>query len=99
MALNRIDLGTQCTIRETGKKGIIKKIYFYPTKYEIELSDGKIKHCSTQDLDIDGLERAVVKKIVSEIPDNGIGEQWTNWKPFEGESYIVALYDSVSSAA
>ena len=34
------------------------------------------------------MERSVVKKIVSEIPDNGIGEQWTNWKPFEGESYV-----------
>jgi len=88
MALNRIDLGTQCTIRETGEKGIIKKIYFYPTKYEIEFSNGKIKHCATQDLDIDGLERPVIKKIVSDIPNNGIGNQWTNWVPFEGESCI-----------
>ena len=88
MTLNRIGLGTQCTIRETGEKGIIKKIYFYPTKYEIEFSNGKIKHCATQDLDIDGMERPVIKKIVSDIPNNGIGNQWTTWAPFEGESCV-----------
>ena len=88
MALNRIDPGTQCIVRETGERGILKKIYFYPTKYEIEFPDGKIKHYSTQDLVIDGIEQPVVKKIIANIPINGIGERWTEWKPFEGESSI-----------
>jgi len=88
MALNRIDPGTQCTIRETGERGILKKIYFYPTKYEIEFSDGKIKHYSIQDLVIDGIEQPVVKRIIANIPFNGIGERWTHWKPFAGESFI-----------
>ena len=94
MALNRIDPGTRCTIRETGEKGILKKIYFYPTKYEIEFPDGKIKHYSTQDLDIDGLERPAVKKIVSDIPGNGIGERWTNWEPFKGESCVKHYFST-----
>ena len=87
MALNRIDPGTRCTISETGEKGILKKIYFYPTKYEIEFPDGKIKHYSTQDLNIDGLERPAVKKIASDIPGNGIGEMGE----FEGNLVLLEL--------
>ena len=40
MILNRIEPGTECTIRESGSKGILKRIYFYPTKFEIEFEDG-----------------------------------------------------------
>ena len=40
MILNRIEIGTPCTIRETGKPGVVKHIFFYPTKYEIEFSEG-----------------------------------------------------------
>ena len=36
MILNRIELGTPCTIRKNGETGKVSKIFFYPTKYEVE---------------------------------------------------------------
>ena len=42
MALNRLEIGTKCVVRSTGESGTIKQIYFYPTKYELEFSDGRI---------------------------------------------------------
>tara|TARA_B100000003_G_scaffold201995_1_gene210722 strand:+ start:41 stop:1348 length:1308 start_codon:yes stop_codon:yes gene_type:complete len=88
MILNRIDLGTQCTVRSTGKKGILKKIYFYPTKFEIEFSDGFIEHYKSKDLEFDGITQPQAKLKISPIPDNGIGEQWSVWRPFQGESVV-----------
>ena len=57
MILNRIDIGTQCTVRETGAKGTLKKIYFYPTKYEIEFSNGQIEHYHSKDIKFDGVDQ------------------------------------------
>ena len=49
MALNRINIGTKCTVRSTGEIGIIMQIYFYPTKYELEFSDGETIHLEEGD--------------------------------------------------
>ena len=69
MALNRISPGSKCTIIETGEKGIIKKIFFYPTKFEIEFSDGSIEHHTSKDIKITGIKQdfAILKK--PEIPE------------------------------
>ena len=88
MILNRIDLGTTCTVRDSGETGILKKIYFYPTKYEIEFSDGNIRHFSSKDLEFDGIEQPEAKLQAPPIPKNGIGENWTSWNPFTGESVV-----------
>ena len=88
MILNRIDLGTTCTVRDSGETGILKKIYFYPTKYEIEFSDGNIRHFSSKDLEFDGIEQPEAKLQAPPIPKNGIGENWTSWNPFIGESVV-----------
>jgi len=88
MILNRIDLGTACTVRNSGETGILKKIYFYPTKYEIEFSDGNIRHYSSKDLEFEGVEQPKAKLQVPTIPNNGVGESWTAWKPFTGESIV-----------
>ena len=42
MILNRLEPGTQCKVLSTGEKGILKQIYFYPTKFELEFPDGRI---------------------------------------------------------
>ena len=73
MHLNRIDLGTQCTIRETGESGTLKKIYFYPTMYEIEFSDGNIRHYSSKDLEFDGIAQPEAKLQTPPVPKNEIG--------------------------
>tara|TARA_A100001037_G_scaffold283953_1_gene289914 strand:- start:7211 stop:8512 length:1302 start_codon:yes stop_codon:yes gene_type:complete len=88
MILNRIELGTSCTVRETGETGSLKKIYFYPTKYEIEFTDGNIKHFSSKDLDFEGIQQPEAILQNPAIPYNGIGEQWTTWSPFSGESIV-----------
>ena len=88
MILNRIDLGTACTVRNSGEAGILKKIYFYPTKYEIEFSDGNIKHYSSKDLEFEGIEQPEAKLQAPPVPKNGVGESWTAWDPFTGESIV-----------
>ena len=88
MILNRIDLGTACTVRNSGETGILKKIYFYPTKYEIEFSDGNIRHYSSKDLEFEGIEQPEAKLQAPPVPKNGVGESWTAWNPFTGESIV-----------
>ena len=94
MILNRIDLGTPCTVRATGEKGILKKIYFYPTKFEIEFSEGIIEHYTSTDLEFGGISQPEAKLKISPIPENGIGEQWTFWKPFKGESIVKQHFNT-----
>jgi len=88
MHLNRIDLGTACTVRATGEAGTLKKIYFYPTKFEIEFSDGNIRHYSSKELDFDGITQHQATLQLPNVPKNGVGESWTTWEPFEGESIV-----------
>ena len=89
MALNRLKPGTPCTVRNTGESGIIKQIYFYPTKYEIEFPDGRILHLYSKDLEIDGVQQNPVLRKVAAVPDDGIGESWSTWSPFEYESEVI----------
>ena len=95
MALNRLQPGTLCTVRNTGESGIIKQIYFYPTKYEIEFPDGRILHLSSKDLEIDGVQQNPVLRKVADVPDDGIGESWSTWSPFEYESSVRLSSSSI----
>ena len=54
MILNRIEIGTSCTIRKSGETGKVNKIFFYPTKFEIEFPDGHVEHHSSKDIDFEG---------------------------------------------
>ena len=97
MALNRISPGSKCTIIETGEKGIIKKIFFYPTKFEIEFSDGSIEHHTSKDIKITGIKQdfAILKK--PEIPDDGIGEMWSEFSSFESRSVVKQHFSTTKS--
>ena len=88
MILNRIEIGTPCTIRETGKPGIVKQIFFYPTKYEVEFSDGQIGHFHSKDIELEGIQQKQVSLKLPEIPQNGIGKSWSDWVPFRSDSFI-----------
>ena len=66
MALNRIDIGTKCTVLATGETGVVKQIYFYPTKYELEFSNGRIEHIGSKDLSIEGVTQDVPKLKIPE---------------------------------
>jgi len=86
--LNRIELGTECTVRETGHKGILKKIYFYPTKYEIEFSNGRIDHYSSKDIEFQGITQKPVQRRIPDAPDYGILEKWSGGSFLESESLL-----------
>ena len=88
MILNRVKVGTNCTVKTTGQTGTVKQIYFYPTKYELEFSDGKIGHYSSKDLDIDGVTQPSVNLKLPEIPIDNVGEVWSSWIPFISESVV-----------
>ena len=88
MILNRIEPGTECIVRESGKKGSVKKIYFYPTKFEVEFSDGKIEHYSSKDIIFEGVEQKPVQQKLPKVPDYGLDDAWSAWSPFIGESYL-----------
>ena len=88
MLLNRIEPGTVCMSRKTGETGKINKIFFYPTKYEVEFSDGRIEHYSSKDLEFEGIEQKQVSLKLPEVPEKGIGESWCEWVPFKSESFI-----------
>ena len=88
MILNRIDPGTACTVRDTGETGTVKKIYFYPTKFEIEFPDGHVEHYSSKDIEFDGINQESATLQLPPIPDDGIGECWSDWTPFKGESIV-----------
>jgi len=88
MILNRLEPGTNCTVLNTGQEGTIKRIYFYPTKYEIEFLDGHIEHHSSKDLEIDGVKQQQAQLKIPSIPENGVGMSWNNWYPFKGESMV-----------
>ena len=57
MILNRLEPGTQCKVLSTGEEGILKQIYFYPTKFELEFPDGRILHYTTKQLEIAGVSQ------------------------------------------
>jgi len=88
MILNRIELGTPCTIRKSGETGKVNKIFFYPTKFEIEFPDGHTGHYTSKDIDFEGIEQATVSRKVPEVPLDGIGESWSDWSPFKSESIM-----------
>ena len=88
MILNRIEPGTECTIRESGSKGVLKKIYFYPTKFEIEFEDGKIDHFSSKDIIFEGISQKSVSRKALESPEYGILEKWSGGSLTDSESLI-----------
>ena len=88
MILNRLEPGTQCTVLKTGEKGVLKQIYFYPTKFELEFQDGRISHYTTKQLQIDGVKQEEATFKSPSIPKDGIGESWSSWVPFQHESSV-----------
>ena len=87
-ALNQIEPGTACTIKTTGEEGELKRIFYFPTKYEVELSNGKIHYYTSHEVIFKGVEYPQVKLKTPEIPYAGIGDKWSSWRPFTAQSKI-----------
>ncbi len=88
MILNRIDPGTKCIVRSSGKEGKVNKIFFYPTKFEIEFDNGQIGHFTSKDLKFEGIDQKEATLKIPEIPNQGIGDCWFSWSPFKSASFL-----------
>ena len=96
MILNRLEPGTKCKVLSTGEIGILKQIYFYPTKFELEFPDGKISHYTTKQLEIDGVSQVEAVYKSPSVPKDGKGEFWSNWFPFQHESVVEHHFETSS---
>ena len=94
MILNRIEPGTECTVRNSGLRGKVNKVYFYPTKFEVEFPDGSVQHLSSKDLEFDGIKQEKASLQVPAVPKNQIGDSWSDWSPFQSESLIEYHFSS-----
>ena len=96
MILNRLEPGTKCKVLSTGEIGILKQIYFYPTKFELEFPDGRISHYTTKQLEIDGVSQVEAVYKSPSVPKDGKGEFWSNWFPFQHESVVEHHFETSS---
>ena len=94
MILNRLEPGTQCKVLSTGETGILKQIYFYPTKFELEFPDGRISHYTTKQVEIEGVSQVEATFKSPSIPKDGKGECWSDWFPFQHESVVEHHFDT-----
>ena len=87
-ALNQIELGTTCIIKETGRSGTLQRIFHYPTKYLVENEEGKFQYYSTHEISFEGYDRPKTSLSIPDIPYEGIGTSFARWVPFESESQV-----------
>ena len=87
-ALNQIELGTACIIKETGQSGTLQRIFHYPTKYLVENEEGEFQYYSTHEISFEGYDRPKTSLSIPDIPYEGIGASFARWVPFESESQV-----------
>ena len=87
-ALNQIELGTTCIIKETGRPGTLQRIFYYPTKYLVENEEGEFQYYSTHEISFEGYDRPKTSLSIPDIPFEGIGTSFARWVPFESESQV-----------
>ena len=87
-ALNQIELGTTCIIKETGRSGTLQRIFHYPTKYLVENEEGEFQYYSTHEISFEGYDRPKTSLSIPDIPYEGIGTSFARWVPFESESQV-----------
>ncbi len=85
-ALNQIEIGTPCLIKETGQPGTLQRIFYYPTKYLIKSDDGEFNYYTTHEISFEGYDRAKTTLNIPEAPHDGVGERLASWVPFEAIS-------------
>ena len=85
-ALNQIELGTPCVIKETGQPGTLQRIFYYPTKYLIKSDDGDFNYFTTHEISFEGYDRSKTTLNVPEVPHDGVGERLASFVPFEAIS-------------
>tara|TARA_B100000029_G_scaffold406424_1_gene407047 strand:- start:1885 stop:3429 length:1545 start_codon:yes stop_codon:yes gene_type:complete len=75
MSLHQVQIGTQVTVKSTGDVGLVKGVFYFPTVYSVELSDGSVEKFTTHDVDITGRKKSepgIIKEKLSKKLDSGI---------------------------
>ena len=85
-ALNQIELGTSCVVKETGQPGTLQRIFYYPTKYLIKSENGEFNYYTTHEISFEGYDRSNTTLNIPEVPHNGVGERLASFVPFEAIS-------------
>ena len=85
-ALNQIELGTPCVIKETGQPGTLQRIFYYPTKYLIKSDNGDFNYFTTHEISFEGYDRSKTTLNIPEVPHDGVGERLASFVPFEAIS-------------
>ena len=81
MSFHQVQAGTQVTVRSTGNAGLIKKVYYFPTMYKVELDNGTVEKFTTHEIEIEG----------TSLENPGIIEEAISRKLSSGKSYEVSL--------
>ena len=75
MSLHQVQIGTQVTVKSTGDVGSVKDVFYFPTVYKVELSDGSVEKFTTHDVYITGQEKSkpgIFKEKLLNKLDSGI---------------------------
>lgn len=88
MSIHQVELGKACKVLSTGEEGTLKKIYHYPTRLEIETSDGKVNFYSTHEVEFSGVSRAVPNYKTSDFPSPEANFSTASYSPFMAECHI-----------
>ena len=81
MSFHQVQAGTQVTVRSTGNAGLIKKVYYFPTMYKVELDNGTVEKFTTHEIEIEG----------TSLENPGIIEETISRKLSSGKSYELSL--------
>ena len=83
MSFHQVQAGTQVTVRSTGNAGSIKKVYYFPTMYKVELDNGTVEKFTTHEIEIEG----------TSLDKPGIIDETTSKILSSGKSYELSLFN------
>ena len=81
MSFHDFQAVTTVTVRSTGNAGSIKKVYYFPTIYKVELDNGTVEKFTTHEIEIEG----------TSLENPGIIEEAISRKLSSGKSYELSL--------
>ncbi len=96
MSLHQVDLGTTCTVLSTGEEGTLKKIYHYPTRFEVETADGCINHYTSHEIDLSGITRLSPNYQSPEFPTPETHFANASYAPFVADCQIQRFFSTTS---
>ena len=95
MSLHQVELGTSCKVLSTGKEGTLKKIFHFPTRFEIEMPDGKTTHLTSYELEFANISRLVPQyNRTSILPSPETNYAVSSFSPFCAESVSQQFFST-----